>query len=170
MITSGSDSSHTPELDELRKLREENARLRELLARHNISWEGASAAGIVPVSVEHRSLSVPQSSADKISLFRKLFRGRNDVYPQRWESAKGKSGYSPVCENEWRRGVCQKPRLRCGECSHRVLLPITDQVLYAHLSGKCTIGVYPLLSDDTCYFLAADFDDDSWQEDSKAFM
>lgn len=170
MITSGSDSSHTPELDELRKLREENARLRELLARHNISWEGASAAGIVPVSVEHRSLSVPQSSADKISLFRKLFRGRNDVYPQRWESAKGKSGYSPVCENEWRRGVCQKPRSRCGECSHRVLLPITDQVLYAHLSGKCTIGVYPLLSDDTCYFLAADFDDDSWQEDSKAFM
>jgi hypothetical protein len=52
----------------------------------------------------------------------------------------------------------------------RKLLPLTDEVIHSHLSGKCTIGVYPLLPDDTCWFLAVDFDGDSWQLDAGAFL
>jgi hypothetical protein len=53
--------------------------------------------------------------AEKITLFRSLFRGREEVYPARFESVKsGKSGYSPVCGNEWVRGICEKPRIKCG--------------------------------------------------------
>jgi len=106
----------------------------------------------------------------KITLFRRLFRGRDDVYPQRWESAKGMSGYSPACGNEWKPGICHKPRVKCGDCNHRLLLPVTDRVIYDHLTGRRTIGVYPLLPDDHCCFLAVDFDGEAWREDAKAFM
>lgn len=158
------------ELDELHRLRKENARLKELLTHHGVAWEDSSATESQSLSIKCLSEQAPRNSADKIALFRKLFRGRDDVYPQRWESVKGKSGYSPKCNNEWKRGVCQKPRMKCGDCSQRTLVPLTDQVIYDHLAGKHTIGVYPLQSDDTCYFLAADFDEASWQEDAKAFL
>jgi hypothetical protein len=104
-------------------------------------------------------------------LFRRLFRGRTDVYPVRWESkTSGKSGYAPACANEWRAGVCEKPRIKCGDCSHRLLIPLSDAVIYDHLAGEHTVGVYPLLEDDTCHFLAVDFDEAEWQEDAQAFM
>jgi superfamily II DNA or RNA helicase/very-short-patch-repair endonuclease len=113
----------------------------------------------------------------KIALFRSLFRGRDDVYPRRFESRKtGKSGYSPVCANEWVRGVCEKPRIKCAECPHRQFLPVTDDVIRSHLSGQddngrdFVMGVYPMLLDETCFFLAADFDKATWQEDVKAFL
>lgn len=104
-------------------------------------------------------------------MFRRLFRGREDVYPVRWESkTSGKSGYSPTCANEWRAGVCEKPRIKCGECSKRLFVPLTDSIVYDHLAGEHIIGVYPLLADDTCHFLAADFDEADWREDAKAFL
>jgi superfamily II DNA or RNA helicase len=107
----------------------------------------------------------------KHALIRQLFRGRDDVYPIRWESTKtGKSGYQPACRNEWVHGICLKPRIKCSECPNRDLLPLTDTVISAHLDGKITIGVYPLLPDETCWFLAADFDKASWQDDARAFM
>ena len=61
-----------------------------------------------------------QSSAElKIRLFRSLFRGREDVYPRRFESRRtGKVGYAPACSNEWVRGICEKPRIKCAECQH----------------------------------------------------
>jgi hypothetical protein len=100
----------------------------------------------------------------------RLFRGRTDVYPIRWESQKtGKVGYSPVCVNEWRAGVCDKPRVKCSNCSNQLLKPLTDVIVFEHLAGKHTIGVYPLLTDDTCHFLAADFDEADWREDVRAF-
>ena len=53
----------------------------------------------------------------KIALFRSLFRGRNDVYARRFESRKtGKSGYQPACANQWARGLCEKPKVRCSDC------------------------------------------------------
>ncbi|WP_341327724.1 hypothetical protein [Methylotuvimicrobium sp. KM2] len=119
------------------------------------------------------------SNAEKIRLFRNLFRGREDVYPKRWENSKtGKSGYSPVCGNEWKSGLCEKPRIKCGECSHRSFLPVTDQVIQNHLSGNdpnknhaadFVIGVYPMLTDEHCWFIAVDFDKANWQDDAKAF-
>ena len=76
------------------------------------------------------------SSQAKIALFRSLFRGREDVYPRRFESRKtGKSGYAPACANEWVRGICEKPRIKCAECPNRRFLPVTDDVIRWHLSG-----------------------------------
>ena len=156
--------------DELRRLREENARLKTLLTRHGIAWEEPVTPKHIPTPSEHAPIPPHFTTADKIALFRRLWRGREDVYPQRWESSKGASGYSPACGNEWKPGVCHKPRVKCGDCSQRQLMPVTDQVIYDHLAGKHIIGVYPLLTDDNCYFLAADFDEADWREDAKAFM
>ena len=119
------------------------------------------------------------SQEEKIGLFRSLFRGREDVYPRRFESLKtGKNGYQPVCRNEWVTGICEKPRVRCAVCSHRQFMPVTDDVIRNHLLGvnpqdlsrqDFTIGVYPMLLDETCWFLAVDFDKTSWQDDMRAF-
>jgi len=107
-----------------------------------------------------------RSSPDvKIALFRSLFRGRDDVYPRRFESRRtGKSGYAPACGNEWVQGICEKPRIKCANCPHRRFLTVTDDVIRWHLSGRDNTGqpfgggVYPMLQDETCFFLAADFD------------
>jgi superfamily II DNA or RNA helicase/very-short-patch-repair endonuclease len=113
----------------------------------------------------------------KIALFRSLFQGRADVYPVRFESQKsGRSGYAPACANEWVRGVCEKPRVKCAACPNRKLLPVTDKVIRHHLSGvdergrPFTIGVYPMLLDETCHFLALDFDGDEWCADVQAIL
>ncbi len=75
-----------------------------------------------------------------MALFRRLFRGRTDVYPTRWEGkTSGKSGYAPACANEWRTGVCDKPRIKCGDCSNRLLIPLSDAVIYDHLAGEWTV-------------------------------
>jgi superfamily II DNA or RNA helicase len=153
--------------DELADLRAENARLIALLESHGIEWR--------PPAQVQPSASTPESSKlstdEKIALFRSLFRGRTDVYPVRWESkTTGKSGYAPACANEWRPGTCEKPRIKCGDCANRLLIPLTDTVIYAHLAGDHTVGIYPLLEDDTCYFLAVDFDEADWQKDARGFL
>jgi superfamily II DNA or RNA helicase/very-short-patch-repair endonuclease len=116
-------------------------------------------------------------TADKIALFRTLFRGREDVYPRRFESRKtGRAGYAPACANEWVRGVCDKPRIKCADCPNRSFLHITDEVITWHLSGcdatgrEFVMGIYPMLLDETCFFLAADFDGDAWDLDARAFV
>jgi superfamily II DNA or RNA helicase/very-short-patch-repair endonuclease len=113
----------------------------------------------------------------KIALFRSLFRGREDVYPRRFESRKtGRAGYSPVCGNEWTQGICEKPKIKCSECPHQRFLPITDNVIRWHLRGQddhgrdFVMGIYPMHLDETCFFLAADFDKATWQDDVTAFL
>ncbi len=113
----------------------------------------------------------------KIALFRSLFRGRDEVYPRRFESRKtGKTGYQPACANEWSRGLCDKRAVRCAECPNRRFLPVTDDVIRLHLSGQdhsgrdFVMGAYPMLLDETCFFLAADFDKENWHEDVRAFL
>jgi superfamily II DNA or RNA helicase len=155
------------EQDELAALRAENARLVALLDAHGIAWRLPPVAAVPPVTTESSRFT----TEEKVALFRRLFRGRTNVYPLRWESkVSGKSGYAPACANEWRIGICEKPRIKCGDCAHRVLLPLTDAIIYKHLAGEHTIGVYPLLEDDTCYFLAADFDEAEWRDDARAFV
>src|SRR6202008_1237501 len=89
---------------------------------------------MTPISQPVDRTSSPE---EKIALFRSLFRGRDDVYPRRFESRKtGKSGYAPACANEWIRGVCEKPRIKCAECPNRRFLPVTDDVIRWHLSGS----------------------------------
>ncbi len=154
--------------DPLATLREENARLVALLESRGIEWRLQSEPA--PVATPEAA-TTRFSTSEKVALFRHLFRGRTDVYPIRWESkSTGKSGYAPACANEWLAGVCEKPRIKCSDCGNRLLIPLSDSVIYDHLAGKRTVGVYPLLSDDTCYFLAADFDEAEWKEDALAFV
>ena len=115
--------------------------------------------------------------AAKIALFRRLFRGRTDVYPVRWENPKsGRSGYAPACANEWKPGLCGKPAIKCTACPNQAFLPISDEMIAQHLKGHddhnkpFVAGVYPLLLDDRCAFLAADFDEGDWQRDVRAFV
>jgi len=163
-------------LAQCRRFRAENARLIALLNQHGIHHQ--SPSGVINHAIEQppEEPALPQRAAKhlgsdgKIALFRRLFRGRPDVYPIRWESKAGKSGYSPACANEWRAGVCDKPRIKCSDCGNRLLIPLSDQIIYDHLAGHHTIGVYPLLADDTCRFLAVDFDKADWREDARAFV
>lgn len=116
-------------------------------------------------------------TAEKIALFRSLFRGREEVFPRRWENPKsGKSGYSPVCRNEWVRGICGKPQVKCGECPNQAFIPFGDDIIRSHLTGRAAgntgdfiAGIYPMRADETCWFLAADFDKKSWKRDIVAF-
>lgn len=117
-----------------------------------------------PIAPDSNSYSPEQ----KIAIFRRLFRGRTDIFANRWQNKQGRSGYSVACNNEWVQGICHKPRIKCQDCNHRQFTEINDQIVYRHLSGQQIIGLYPLMRDDTCYFLAVDFDKGQWQEEVKA--
>ena len=104
----------------------------------------------------------------KIQLFERLFQGRPDVFPGRWENAKGRSGWAPCCANEWRPGVCEKPQVKCGQCPNQAFIAPAGHELRAHLEGHHAMGVYPLLADDTCHLLAIDLDGHAWREDVTA--
>ncbi|MDZ4323091.1 MAG: restriction endonuclease subunit R, partial [Alphaproteobacteria bacterium] len=119
------------------------------------------------------------SSDEKLSLFMELFHGRRDVFPKRWENQKtGKSGYSPACKNEWVRGVCKKPQIKCSDCLNQAFIPVTEQVIRKHFTGEkagdsrrdYTIGVYPMLKDETCWFLSVDFDKEQWKRDASTYL
>jgi superfamily II DNA or RNA helicase len=113
----------------------------------------------------------PTTAAEKVTLFRSLFRGRHDVFPKLWINPRAdRKGYAPACANEWVRGVCEKPRVKCSECPNQAFIALSDQVVLDHLQGRHVIGVYPLLEDDTCWLLAADFDQESWADDVSAFV
>ena len=158
---------------ECSRLREENARLRRLLAEHNILIPRAEPPMRPFVKpMEASPLEERQERARKrIALFRSLFRGREDVYACRWESPDGRSGYSPAAQKDWKAINRSRPEDRKKvDQKTRKYFPLTDSVIESHLLGKETIGVYPLLSDETCWFLAVDFDKKTWQEDSTAFM
>ena len=99
-------------------LQAENQRLMDLLELHGIEWRLPEFAQSPELPRLHQTSQL--SPSQKIALFRSLFRGRTDVYPIRWEShSTGKSGYAPACANEWKSGVCEKPRIKCSECSNR---------------------------------------------------
>jgi hypothetical protein len=117
------------------------------------------------------SVTSPVTSAEKIALFRRLFRGRDDVYPRYWENPRtGRRGYVPACANEWVRGVCEKPRVKCGDCPHQAFIAVSDQAVLDHLQGRHVVGVYPMLEDGRSWLLAVDFDKHSWADDVAAFV
>lgn len=149
--------------------------LEQLKLRHTIPPKPTSQVAGIAAS------RMALSNAEKVALFRSLFRGRDDVFPRRWDNSKtGKAGYAPACRNEWVRGICEKPRIKCGNCPNQSFVPVGDEVVRSHLQGKdlanpkptepFVTGVYPLLMDETCWFLAADFDKRSWQRDALAFL
>jgi hypothetical protein len=104
---------------EIDRLRDENARLLSLLDGRGTRYRGTGSEDRVaptdPLSLEPSERPSALSTAEKVALFRKLFCGRSDVFPVRWESSTGRSGYAPACANEWKPGVCEKPRIKCIE-------------------------------------------------------
>lgn len=119
-------------------------------------------------STPSEAINKRSDASEKIRLFQSLFRGRNDVYTQRWENkAKGTSGYAPACGKEWKPGICQKPKIKCSACKHQDFHPLNEMAIDAHLRGRQNLvaGLYPLLLNETCWFLAIDFDNEGWQKD-----
>lgn len=111
------------------------------------------------------------AQAQKVHLFLRLFRGREDVYPIRFEPKPPRQpGYVPDCANRWVEGVCDLPRVKCGDCSHQAFRPVDERAVLRHLRGQHVMGVYPMLPDGTCWFLAADFDEGTWQDDVRAVV
>ncbi len=158
---------------ENQRLREENARLRRLLAVHGISFPQLvpygthPAQNIEPAAVESKD----ERARKRIALFRNLFHGREDVYARRWENPDGRSGYAPAALKNWKAINSSRPEDRKKvDRNTRKFLPLSDMVIENHLLGKETIGIYPLLAGETCWFLAVDFDKKTWGEDSRAFL
>lgn len=155
--------------NELRELRDRTDRVAALLESARRQLQGLDSAAGRP-----RAISPPAdaglNAAGKVTFFRSLFRGREDVFPRLWMNAKtGKKGYAPACRNEWVRGVCDKPRVRCGDCPAQAFVPVSDEVILDHLQGRHVVGCYPLLLDERCWFIAVDFDKADWRADVNAF-
>ena len=169
MTESGSSSTAARE----RELRRIDERLAELAAeRHALESARKALCGRgVDQGPTGSALTQQATPREKVALFRSLFRGRTDVYPLRWENKSShKSGYAPACSNEWVRGVCEKPRIKCGDCPNQAFAAVSGGVVERHLRGDIVAGVYPLLLGNTCYFVAVDFDGEGWIEDSLAFV
>jgi len=166
------------------KLGQLHAETRNVMTRIAALRSQIDNSGGSPALEQHKGTPNPSvispalCKSDKIALFRSLFRGREDVFPRRWENVKtGKAGYSPVCGNEWKRGDCEKAAGRgkghgplCGDCPKQAFLPVTDREVEKHLRGEHVMGVYPLLHDESCWFLALDFDKKAWKSDIEVFL
>ncbi len=130
----------------------------------------------------HRARGAPEvtlSDAEKIALFRRLFAGRQNVFALRWENHRdGRPGYAPACSNEWVAGICGKPKIKCGVCPNQAFIPLSDSAIRTHLRGSRSdgkrvdyvIGLYPLMQDNRCWFIAADFDGAHWSDDALAYV
>ena len=162
-------------------LHKENEVLKSLLKIHGIEYETRMKEDMNKpicslVSVPTITLSIDE----RIRLFQSLFKGREDVFARRWFSkTTGKSGYQPVCINEWKQGICDKKKYRCAICPNRNFAPLTTQDMYRHLEGKdeycCdVVGLYAIMQDNNCAFLCADFDDKNckygYKEDVLAYV
>ena len=138
------------------KLIKENEYLKELLKKHNISYNP-------PKSFEINNLS----DDDKLDLFLDYFKGRKDIFAFQYISSEGKKGCSPCCKGRKNlTGFCPN---KCKECNNKQYVPLDKELLKRHLLGKDIFGIYPLLENDLCYFLAFDFDDEDYQESSLGF-
>ena len=163
-------------LSENNRLTKENDRLKAMLGTAKQAFmENRIAESTIENDVpdddttEDTSFSNVRNASDsnlKIKLFMSLFKGRNDVYAKRWENKKtGASGYAPVCLNQWRPGLCGKPKTPCSKCAHQLYDTLDKNAIESHLRGSIVAGIYPMFPDETCQFLAMDFDKAGWQDD-----
>jgi len=150
------------------ELRSLDGRRSEILKRL-VRLQESRVQNATPVGKPAR-LTAVQSQQEKVDLFLELFRARKSVFPRYWKNQKtGKSGYSPVCSNEWVPGICDKPRIKCTDCTKQAFIPFDEKTALIHLQGKETIGTYAICEDDQCRFLALDFDGPHFESDASAF-
>jgi hypothetical protein len=164
----------------LQELAREQEHLAQLARAHadvltrieSLRVELAATSTAIGTAQLRSSAEVPRTPAEKVRLFRSLFRGRPDVFPTRFVSRKtGKAGYAPACANKFKPGICGlRTGGKCGDCSNQAFFPVDDRMILDHLRGKHVMGVYPLLDDETCWFLAVDFDGAGWKEDAAVFV
>ena len=154
---------------ELRELEERRSRL--LAEQAELTRPAAPSLPFAATTADSATFrSAPFTPDQKIALFLSLFACRTDVYPRRWENPKtSRAGYSPACRNEWVRNLCEKPRVKCTDCPHQAFPPLDADAVRDHLTGRHTIGTYAIRTDDTCTFLAADFDGPGWRDDLTAY-
>jgi superfamily II DNA or RNA helicase len=149
------------------RIKEIQLELARLAARREELERELASLKTQPLEKPRQSLTTIDSHVD---LFLSMFRCRESVYPKLWENrAKGTSGYSPACTNEWVKGVCGKPpngRVKCSECPNQAFPSLDEDAVRDHLNGRAIIGTYAIREDDTCVFLACDFDGSAWQEDA----
>ena len=163
-------------LAENRRLRAEVEQLKDALAGHSApapeSTSNDSGAFLcLPSASGIGEVTAPADKTAKVALFRSLFRGREDVYAERWHMKDGNWGYRPAGRKNWEAVLGSRPEDRSKvDRQTRTLYALADEVILLHLSGKKTVGIYPLLSDETCWLLAADFDKAAWQDDALAFV
>jgi hypothetical protein len=150
--------------------------LAEINTLRSVRSEEAAAIKAVPSAKAGDPIDRNSTIEKKIALFRRLLRGRSDAFPIRWENrTTGRSGYAPACANEWQRGICEKPKVKCSACPNQAFRAVDDVSIERHLRGTdangapFVMGVYPMLADNTCSFLAADFDEGEWRRDFFAF-
>ncbi len=163
-------------IEEVARLKKENSLLKAQLKLPKTDLPGNTPSFITTEtnifednSINKNCFSCVNNTSDSISkirLFLSLFKGRDDVYAKRWENkTKGTRGYSPVCLNQWHRGLCGKPKISCSKCKHKLYAALDEDVIESHLRGNIVAGIYPMLPDETCFFLAMDFDEEDWQKD-----
>jgi len=158
-----------PDGNKMLRFENENYKEQLVLALPKFSSEVQSEKEII-ITQSKQFHSIKQvintsSPQDKINLFMSLFRGREDVYAKKWQSKEGKTGYSPVFMNEWSKGVCNKPKIKCSDCTNKDYAILDSAAIDKHLRGKVVYGIYPLFPDEICCFLAVDFDEEGWQKD-----
>ncbi|MBW7893473.1 MAG: DEAD/DEAH box helicase family protein [Opitutaceae bacterium] len=160
----------TPRQQRVAELRQKLATLAAELVETENEIAALDSDAVLDLGATQSPQSAPHTPAEKVALFLELFGTRRMVYPKRWENNKtGKNGYSPACDNEWRAGICQKPKVKCSECLHQRFPALDEAAIEAHLRGHHTIGVYAINTDDACRFLAADFDGEDWRNDVLAY-
>ena len=144
-------------MNDSRRLHDENSRLK--LEVQRLRRENALLRGENPDEGRSAPSLTPH---EKIELFLKVFRGRQDVFALRWESRTGKAGYSPAHVHEQDRSICRRPKNACRDLGQKLFVPLETEIAHQHLTGRIVAGIYPLLPDDTCWFLAVDFDKSTW--------
>ncbi|EDL53725.1 DNA or RNA helicase of superfamily II [Vibrio mediterranei AK1] len=152
-------------MDELSAIDHKISALKAELA----SLESRRRELITVKTIEPSGVNNTMPPQQKVELFQQYFRGNTSCYAVRWENKQGRSGYSLACDNEWKQGICKKPKVKCLECPNQSFKPLDEKAIYAHLSGQCVAGIYPMDADSNCWFLAIDFDKTDWKEASLAY-
>lgn len=163
--------------EKYRILEEENKQLKDeiILLKKALTKEEAEGYNPVDYTIIKYSnigqnkniVTMNSTSKEKVQLFMSLFKGRPDVCAKRW---KNKPGYSPYCFNDFKPGICHKPKIKCTECKYSDFAILDEERIENHLLGKYVLGLYPMTSDDTCFLLVMDFDESTWKKDIKTVI
>lgn len=138
-------------LEEIIRLKKENERLKELLIQNNISFD-------------EKKEEIQFSSAEKLKIYKSYFKGRLDVYTEKYIKKDGKKGYAKACKNRFTNLCNYKKYKQCKGCPNEVFKELNDDAYMQHLMGKKSNGIYPIIDKSYCYFLAIDFDDEQFKD------